>query len=395
MKRAVCISLVVVVLFAVGFSTGPWDSLSRLFLNELNFNTDYSGTPSEGRMFWDSTAGTVSVGMPGGEVNLQVGQEMFLPRRVKNKSGVDMKNGQLVYMSGGSGVNVYVTLARADAHDTAHPTIAMLTEDIDDNATGYATTFGLVRGSTAQPINTSAYDPGDVLYLDPSTAGAFTGTMPVHPNYVVTVGQVFRKHASEGSIVAKIGAHTTASEIAGGDDIVYDDIQVGISNIRIPVANAPTERLYAGGIGSGVTFPFLGFAVNDYIYFDVQTSHSMLISSMLDQHIHYLTPTDGTGSRFQFQLDVIVSPIGGTWSAPTGTPFTAEKTMTTDDSTTQKYFEIAEIPASNTTVSTVYKCKLTRIAATQDEYAGEVYLTGVDAHYQKDSLGSRSETSKD
>lgn len=68
--------------------------------------------------------------------------------------------------------------------------------------------------------------------------------------------------------------------------------------------------------------------------------------------------------------------------------------MTSDLSNTQHYFQLANIPASNTTVSTIYKCKLTRIAATADEYAGEIYVTGIDCHYKKDSLGSRNETSK-
>jgi hypothetical protein len=313
---------------------------------------------------------------------------------VKNSTGADMSNGDLVYISGGSGVNVNVTLAKGDASATAEPTIAMLTEDIPNNGQGWATAFGLVRGSTAQPIDTSSYSVGDVLYLSAATAGAWTDTMPAHPNYSSRIGTVFRSHATEGVIFVNIEEPICARKIAGGEDAVWDDVQVGISNIRIPPSSAPTERLYAAGIGSGVTFPFLGFAVNDYLYFDIQTPHSMLISSVLDSHIHYTTPSDGTGSRFRFQLDVIASPINGTWAVPTGSPFTSEKVMGADDSTSQQYFEIAEIPAVNTTVSTLYKCKLTRIAATQDEYGAEVYVSFLDSHYQKDSLGSRNETSK-
>jgi len=179
-------------------------------------------------------------------------------------------------------------------------------------------------------------------------------------------------------------------------EFVYDDLQVGISNIRVPASNAPTERLFAHGIGSGVTFPSLGFAVNDYLYFDIQSSHSMKLSTIMDSHIHYCTPTDGSGTpdRFQFQLDVIAAPINGTFAVPSGSPYTAEHTIDADYTTLHKLFELADIAAINTTVSTIYKCKLTRIAATQDEYAGEVYVDYIDSHYQKDTIGSRIEDRK-
>ena len=360
----------------------------------LQFNTDNTSAPEEGEVCWIPEEGTLGVGMPGGNVTLNSGMETFIPRRVENKTGADMSNGDLIYISGGTGVNVRVALAQADTSATAETTIAMLTEDIDDNGKGYATTFGLVRGDATQPIDTSSWAPGTILYLSAATAGGVTDTLPEHPNYVVRIGQVFRQHATEGAILVNIEEPVCPCRVAGGDDAVWDDLQVGISNIRIPASNAPTERLYNGGIAGGVTFPFLGFAVGDYLYFDMQSPHSMLIQSVLDSHIHYTTPTDGTGSRFQFQLDVIACPVSGTWAAPTGSPFTSERLMDSDDSTSQMYFDIATIPAVNTSVSTLYKCKLTRIAATQDEYGGEVYVSFLDSHYKVDSLGSRQEFTK-
>ena len=366
----------------------------KLSCEYLKLSLSPTHSLEEGELGWNADEGCAQIGLPGGNVILQIGQEVMVPRRVKNNSGVDIKNGNLVYISGGDGNNAYVTLAQADAHATSCGTIAMATEDIDDGAKGYCTTFGLVRGETAQPIDTSSYSAGDLLFLSASTAGAFTDTMPVHPNYVVRAGFVFKSHASEGVVLVRIDDATSAQCVAGGDTVVYDDIQTSISNIRVPASNAPTERLYNGGVGGGVTFPFLGFSVSDYLYFDMQTPHAALINSILEQHLHITTPTDGSGSRFKFQLDVIACPINGTWAVPTGSPFTAEKTMDSDLTDTQMYFDVADIPAVNTTVSTLYKCKLTRIAATQDEYGGEVYVSFLDGHYQKDSLGSRSETSK-
>ena len=136
----------------------------------------------------------------------------------------------------------------------------------------------------------------------------------------------------------------------------------------------------------------LGFAVNDYLWFDVQTQHAMKLNTILDNHIHWTLPnTTSIGDKFQFQLDVIVAGIDTQWAAPTGTPFTSEHTIVANDDTYHRLLEIADIPASNDTVSTIYKCKLTRIAATSNEYGSEVYISFIDCHYQKDTMGSRQE----
>lgn len=186
-----------------------------------------------------------------------------------------------------------------------------------------------------------------------------------------------------------------SSNKKGKEAVYYDDIQTNISNVRIPPANAPTWRDYAFGIGGGVTFPVLGFAVGDYIYFDIQTPHAMQLNSILEEHFHFTTPTNGTGSRFQFQLDVISAPVNGQWSVPTGSPFISEEIMSGDDSTYHRLHESGSIPAVNTSVSTLYKCQLTRIAATQDEYAGEVYINFIDGHYLRDRDGSEQEYTKE
>lgn len=156
-------------------------------------------TTKEGRINWNVDDGVPEVGMPGGNVKQQIGQELFVPRRVKNNTGADMTNGQLIYISGGDGSNAYVALAKADAEATSAFTIAMLTEDIANGHYGYATLIGMVRD-----VNTAAYDPGTPLYLSAATAGAYTDTRPTAPNHGVFIGTVFRKHATEGSIIVSI-----------------------------------------------------------------------------------------------------------------------------------------------------------------------------------------------
>lgn len=176
--------------------------------------------------------------------------------------------------------------------------------------------------------------------------------------------------------------------------VAYEDLQVSINNIAKGVS-APTDRTYAHGVGSGIAYPVLGFAKGNYIWFDVQTSHSMKLNTVLDCHIHFVLPNTTTiGHKIVWQLDVLYADINGTWTVPNGSPFTATHTVAANDDTKHRVLEIADIPAVNTGVSTVYKCKLTRIDGTATEYASEVYLEFVDCHYQRDTIGSRQETVK-
>jgi hypothetical protein len=167
----------------------------------IDFNLTPTVTGQEGRMYWNADDGTLNLGMPGGKVNLQMGQEMVV--RSRNETGATILNGSVVYISGASGNKPLLTLADADTEATSSKTIGFATEDIAHNDNGYITTQGYVRGDATQPIDTSAFTEGDSLWLS-STAGEFTGTIPASPKHAVFLGYVIRSHASEGEIYVKI-----------------------------------------------------------------------------------------------------------------------------------------------------------------------------------------------
>lgn len=179
-----------------------WDELLYLLNTPgIQFNLTTHPTMGEGILAWNSDDGTLDLGLPGGNVNLQIGQEMLLPRA--QAIGSNINNGQLVYISGGSGANPQVSLAKADASATSAGTIAMATEDVTQNQFGYFTTNGLVRD-----INTGSYSVGDQLYLSPITAGAFTNVKPSGPHFIIKVGIVIRAHATEGIVFVSISQRT-------------------------------------------------------------------------------------------------------------------------------------------------------------------------------------------
>jgi len=178
---------------------------------------------------------------------------------------------------------------------------------------------------------------------------------------------------------------------AGKQAPVYDDQQGAPGAFPVQPVNNPTWRNYDFGIVGGEDYRVLGFDVGDIKTLVFQSRHAAKLNAACEFHIHFCTPTDGTGDRFRFQSDIIACPVNGTWAVVAGSPFTAEETMAGDYSDTQRYFELATIPAVNSSVSTLYQMKIERIAATANEYAGEVYLIFTDMHFLLDSVGSEQE----
>jgi len=177
----------------------------------VQFNITYADGTAEGKLQWNLADGTLEVGMPGGNVNLQIGQEVLL--RATNDQGVQINNGQLVRISGGTGNFADVKLADKSYIYTAG-TMGFATENIANGQKGYITNFGLVRD-----VDTDGMAAGSLLWLDDD--GGYTTTVPTAPDIKVIVGIVIRSHDSEGIIFATI--HNVA-RLSGLSDITFTSI---------------------------------------------------------------------------------------------------------------------------------------------------------------------------
>lgn len=181
----------------------------KSFINRINLTDGLQFVPatgfshSEGLLFYDSDTKTFSGFIDRTDVTLNIGEENWL--RVVNKSGGDFTDGQVVYIDSAQGNRPTILLAKADALLTSQGTIAVLTENIDNNEEGIATTFGLVRG-----FNTTGFDPGDELFLSATTEGGIVNTKPTAPNFVIRIGWAINS-MSNGSILVNISVYGDGS----------------------------------------------------------------------------------------------------------------------------------------------------------------------------------------
>ena len=179
----------------------------ELKAGQLEFDQTPTGTAGVAVMRWNDTDGTVDLGLKGGNVTLQLGQEQLV--RVVNKTATNINlleaNYQAVRVTGAQGQRLKVDLAQATNDVLSAETIGLVTETINNNQEGFITTSGLVRGiNTTGSLQSETWADGDVVYLSPTTAGRITNVKPSAPNHLVIIGYVVSAHATQGSIFVKV-----------------------------------------------------------------------------------------------------------------------------------------------------------------------------------------------
>lgn len=392
----------------------------------LQFVTTVTDTPAVGKLYWNSDDGTLNIGMVGGNVNLQVGQEQIL--RVKNNEGSTINNGEVVYISGASGANILVKKADADIAASAHTTIGVATENILNNAFGFVTLIGLVRD-----VNTASFSEGDVLWLS-STAGAVTNVVPAKPAHAVRVGYCLRANANNGVIlvhidigdeltnlhdvsttslsdrnilqyesstglwknsIGKFGGTSNYTEFEAdgtlkmnGDATVWTDIDFPII-IRTTGAGIPTQSTFNGNL----TMP--QWAVNDFNMCESQEFiHAWAEGTTCYWHIHYTTNgLDATDRYVRFELEYAYS-VNGVWTFPA--VFTSSDILIPANTPDKKQIimPITNFTPTGAKIGDHCLARLKRVAAVGTAPSGNPWIPMLQMHIQEDTIGSRAMTTK-
>jgi hypothetical protein len=159
--------------------------------NYIQFDPSYSATPNVGMVQWDATNGTLQLGLYGGNVDLQVGQESVA--YVFNAEANTLSRGEVVYIFGAQGDRVSVKRADNRYENTSSKVLGVVAEGITSSQYGFVTTYGQL-GKLALG---SPYVSGDLLWLGHS--GAFTRTKPSAPENLVFIGVVERANNGNGT----------------------------------------------------------------------------------------------------------------------------------------------------------------------------------------------------
>jgi hypothetical protein len=176
----------------------------ELKAGQLELDQTPTGTAGVAVMRWNDTDGTVDLGLKGGKVTLQIGQEQVL--RVVNKTGSDLLESQYKVVrirtqaeGGAAGQRLAIKLAQANTKANHSGILGVVTEDINNNQEGFITSFGNINKiNTTGSLQGETWLDGDNLWLSDTVAGGLTNVEPItHP---VRIGYVLYAHAVNGKI---------------------------------------------------------------------------------------------------------------------------------------------------------------------------------------------------
>jgi len=222
----------------------------------VNFQSAPGTTVAAGRMWYDDTLGNWNLGMGGGNITQQVGEELF----VYGKATATISDSplQIVYQTGVVGASGQITFAPTVSGITdGNLILGCATEPITSGNFGRITSYGLIHGITT---NGTAYGEtwadGDVIWYNPTT-GNPTKTKPTAPAIKVQLGIVthagnggsgsFFVLVNPGSILGGTDSNVNITSPTGGQILTYDQTDAYWKNTSLSAGTGISVTPTTGG----------------------------------------------------------------------------------------------------------------------------------------------------
>jgi hypothetical protein len=364
----------------------------------VRFAADNGGhIPLQGDLSWNTTEGTLDLGLNGGDVILQIGQEVHY--RVTNQSGVSIPNGSLVAFAGTTGNSGKLLVELYDGTQPSKYVVGLATETIANGSNGYVTHFGKVRGIQTNGVNYGeTWVDGDELYPD---AGGLTNILPEAPNPKQPVAVVVNSHGSNGELFVRVQGHTSLEDdekvqltsLTNNDLLQYDAAQARFENRSLSAAGVQPTLVSGTNIKTVNSTSLVGSGDVQVQAYDANLTSfvSTFTLPTVDGSNGFVLTTDGAG-LLQFSAggggladgdkgDITVSGGGTVWTIDNTVISTGK---IADDAVT--YAKIQNVSATDKLLgrSTAGAGDIEEITCTA---AGRALLDDVDNAAQRTTLG--------
>ncbi|KKL96904.1 hypothetical protein LCGC14_1839820, partial [marine sediment metagenome] len=180
-----------------------------------------------------------------------------------------------------------------------------------------------------------------------------------------------------------------------GTATVFNDLVLPLDFAKVPASNAPNWESFVGNLNA------FAYQVNDFQEFTTELLHNYKSGSTFEFHIHgALNATLAGGdetAKFEIEYSIVSADfadgIGEVYPSPT--IISAEITIPNGTADlTNIYLSIGTDSTGSFINDATIKGRIRRIASSGTELVGDVFLTQVGVHYEIDTVGSRTITTK-
>jgi hypothetical protein len=366
--------------------------------NEAKDHVDFVGNPTAPaapyRWRYNLAEHCFEAGLENGVV-LQIGQESNL--WVQNNDSSDIVNGDLVYIIDANAKTPRVRKASASNYSQSIGMIAMATQDIAQNGSGYVTTSGRVR-----ELNTNGITEGAELFLS-TVSGKWTVTPPAYPDHKISIGNCIYAHSNSGEILfSRRVVWRKFGDVNGGNYTAFDDngklLRYGNARTELDeVSSAIALKVQGTGITTNLVEQTQDFLVNadlnDYLISSTQLNHDRDLTAIIDPHIHFWqTSANIPNFLLQYRWQKNNETEVSTW---TNLVCRTPKWTYTSGKLHQMLFSVSGItPPTGTKMSDIVQFRVIRDNAntstlfpSADPVAATVQVMSFDVHKICDKLG--------
>jgi hypothetical protein len=246
--------------------TGITANTANITANVISFNTAAGINVTAGQMAWNSSDGTLDIGLSYADVVLQVGQETHYV--VRNDTGNIIQNGTAVYCSGVAGGSGRIEASPMMGNISPVRFLGLATQDISNGVNGVVTYFGYVRGldtrgtaNTAISVGNETWAVGDQLYVHPTAAGKLTNVEPEAPNVKICVAAIMVRNQTSGVVFVRPTSNLDMTDLsdvqitspASDQILLYDNNRWENVNFGIDIDTTPTLGGNLAGAGFNVS----------------------------------------------------------------------------------------------------------------------------------------------
>lgn len=183
---------------------------------------------------------------------------------------------------------------------------------------------------------------------------------------------------------------------------MYTDLRTPFLSSTSGGSNPPTASRFARNLAGTSQGVFANLFPSDNtereVYMTLQLPHEYAEGTILQPHIHYSFVYNGTTftGNTKWGLEYTYAPLGGTFANVTTT---IDATSVALNSLTDTYKHLVlsfpDISLPGATISSMFVCRIFRYAANNgDTFGSGIFALEFDMHYQSDTAGSRTTTTK-
>jgi hypothetical protein len=175
-----------------------------------------------------------------------------------------------------------------------------------------------------------------------------------------------------------------------GSATTFDDLRVSGLSVKVN-ASAPDLVAFAPATTNLLVYGFDGAATSEQVYFAIQLPHSYKEGTDITPHVHW-TPTTADAGNVKWFLEYSWANTSVAFAAPTTITVTQAAGGT---AWVQNKAFFSSISGAGKTISSMLICRLYRNPAdAADTYEHDATLLEFDFHFEQDTLGSQTASSK-